>query len=278
MKMSILKYPLMNEAGDDGGDGGGGGGEPSSLNSGEQYAELMSAVPEKFHAFAGEGDDKTFDVSSTLNKVNEGYTELEKQFRSGNRGEEDLPESPDGYKVEAEAFGEGFDTEAFMKRDMVQGFLKGAHAKGIGNKSIQFVLENIATKLMPAMSAERFNKDAAASDQQLAEVFKGEQGADMAKGFARKALSNLTGSNERLNKALVDKFQNDPDFIEFASLIGREMKEDSPANIDKITGGVSIDSLMASEAYLQNDHPGHKAAVEQVAKYFEAKHGNAPAL
>lgn len=276
MKILQSKYNLMNEAGEGDGAGGtgtGGGEGESSLTSGNPNADLMEKVPEKFHAFTGEGDDKAFDVNATLLKQTAGYSELEKRFSAGERGATDLPDNPDSYALKEDAFNEGIDIASEMKKPVHQKFLKGAHAKGYGNKDVQFFLEYAINELAPDVIKNTFEHNAANSDEQLLNTFQTPEAVDRAKANAIKSMKSFSGNTEGRFEALSKKYGNDPDFIEFAAWIGKEMKEDRSANVDQITGGVTVESLMATEAYNDKTHPEHARVMKQVSDAFEAQYG-----
>ena len=80
---------------------------------------FQERVPEKFQVWDGEGDDRAFNLEGSAAKMLESYTALEKS-RGG-------PESPGDYKIDAEAFGEGFNVDEFMADEGTKGFFK-AHA------------------------------------------------------------------------------------------------------------------------------------------------------
>lgn len=282
MKVNLLKSDYLEEAGGEGGAGGSGGdggeGGKTALDDVGEFAAVMEAIPEKFHAFTGEGDDKAFDLGSTATKIASSYSELESRFRSGETGAKDMPDTPEGYSLEAEPFGENFDIDSVMKDPSTKNFLKGAHAKGMGKAQVQYVMEHALKEMLPNAIRSNFETDAANCDAKLCEVFKDQRGADQAKLHAAKAMQRVTDGNSERFEALKGKFGNDPDFIQFAADIGKEMREDSPANIEKITGGVDIEQLVNSEAHLDPKHPDHKRVTQQVAQYYQALHGDKIAI
>lgn len=267
--MKWLKYPLMND------EPGAGGGAPATpppastgsvLNGGAPQTNPYDYMPEKFRVF---GEDKSWNESASAQKMAEAYGNLEKQF--GNR--EAAPETMEGYKLDAESMGEGFNAEEFMKDPKTQGFLKRMHAKGLNNTQLQEVIDYGLNEWAPDM----MNGAKALSESEctaaLKEVWKTDTEYETAVQQAFKAVHQIGGDKFQ---SLIEKYGNDPDFIQFAASIGKEIREDqSPSDPLPLKGGETIESMMMSDAYRNPSHPEHAAVSKRVKAYFESRHGKA---
>ena len=280
--MMIFKYPLMNEAGgmgdagggvaapvtdpaSGGGDGGqsSGGSVLSGAAGGADQGNPFDFVPEKYRVF---GEDESFNLEASAKKMSEGYQSLAKRLGS----DEIPPESPEGYKIDAESFGEGFDAEAFMSDEKTQSFLKSMHAKGMTNAQVQEVLKYGLNEWAPSLMQGNKGLSEQECTQALQEVWSNEAEFNTQVGHAVTALKSVAGEEF---DALMDKYGNDPDFIRIMAQFGREMGEDSPPNDAPITAGESIETLMQSEAYHNPKHPEHVAVSAKVKKHFEKQYG-----
>lgn len=285
--MKIFMYPVMNEADGMGGDGGGGapsGGDTdagtgdagqsgggsvlSGATGGDGEGNAYDFIPEKYRVF---GDNETFDLEASSKKMGEGYQSLTKRL-----GSDDIPpETPEGYELNAEPFGEGFNAKEFMADEKTQGFLKSMHAKGMTNGQIQAVLEYGLNEWAPSLA----EGNQALSEQECADALKQvwETDAEFSTqvNHAVKALKSAAGEEFG---TLMEKYGNDPDFIKVMASFGREMNEDSPPNESfHPEGGKAIEELMASEAYNNPNHPEYKKVSQQVKAYFDKKFGSEPA-
>src|SRR3990167_2282129 len=120
----------------EGGDGGNpaGGGDPApaagSLLAGAA-PEQQEFIPEKYQVKKADG---TLDLEQSSRKLAESYSHLEKRLGSGDAP----PKTADEYAPEVG--GGGFNWEEFKADEGTQSFLKGAHAKGLTNDQVAFVI------------------------------------------------------------------------------------------------------------------------------------------
>lgn len=145
-----LKHLFMNAeqgaeqpgGGNGGGEDGGnnpGAGEPSGnslLSTGAGEPGANDWLPEKFRVM---GEDGKLSIESSARKLAENYTHLEKRMGSGDAP----PKTADEYAPKVEV--EGFNWEEFKADPRMQGFMKTAHAKGITNDQMSFILGRIRT-------------------------------------------------------------------------------------------------------------------------------------
>ncbi len=282
--MNRFNFLVMNEAGDGTGGGDAGGGAPSpEAGEGEQSGSSVLSgasggegsegnpfdfMPEKYRVF---GEDEAFDLEASSKKMSEGYANLAKRL-----GSDDVPpETPEGYELDAEPFGEGFDAKEFMSDEKTQGFLKSMHAKGMTNNQIQAVLEYGLNEWAPELTKGEKGLSEQECADALKQVWETDAEYNTQVGHAFKALKSVAGEEF---DSLIDKYGNDPDFIKVMASFGREMGEDAPPNESfGAEGEATIDELMQSEAYQNTSHPDHDKVSKQVRSFFDKKYGTEPA-
>jgi hypothetical protein len=270
-------YVLMEEAGGEGGAAAGGAGEGEGAAGGEGGSggsaiaggagdlPLHERIPEKFRVFDGEGEEAQFNLEGSASKLLESYTNLEK-----NRGE-GTPETPDGYEIDAEAFGEDFKVDEFMADEGTQSFLKRMHAKGMSNAQVQEVLEYGLKEWAPTFAQGNVDLN----QDQAIEHMKSEVWSDPAQytenmGAANRAYMSLP---EDMQNAVNERIGNDPTFLKVMALFGKEMAEDTSTTEETGLGDTAdIEKLMLSEAYKDPKHPDHEKVSKQVRAFFEKKH------
>lgn len=252
------------------------GGEGATTTTAADGADT-DWLPEKFRVNDAEGK---LDQAASARKLAESYKALE-----AHKGPlPQAPATPEDYKLEApkDAEGkpvEGIDFDAFVADPLFKGFAKDAHAAGLSNEQMQFVVAkylDLAPQLLQADTGLSADEAKAAllklwpDDATLSQNLSGAVRA--IRGFGGEA-DDMPGSR----KSLMEKFGSDPDFIAFASRIAGEMKEDQlPASGTSTTGEHDIQALQASEAYWKPEHPDHGKVKAQVDAYYRSKHGTAP--
>jgi len=273
MKLKTRLRPLyfVDEppaGGDPAPEGGASGG--SVLGGGknnEPATNEWDHIEEKFQVFEGEGDAKKFDLLASSKKQSESYKQLE-----GRMGDtEPAPDDITGYKIDAEKMGENFNAEEFMADESTQGFLKRMHAKGINNAQLNDVLDYAFNEWAPQLIGGNDAMTEETCSTALKEVWKSDEEFSNGTGLAFKALKAFA-SNDSEFGSLMEKYGNDPDFIQFAARVGKEVNEDSGVDPDTILGGESIEALMAGEAYNNPKHPDHANVSAKVKRYYEVKH------
>lgn len=102
---------------------------------------IDTTIPDKFKVTT---EDGTVDYKATLAKMNESYTGLEKRVGTG-----DLPpKTEDEYTSERE----GFSFDEFKQDEGNKAFLKSAHAHGITNKQMDFLLSEYESRAVDLVS------------------------------------------------------------------------------------------------------------------------------
>ncbi|MFX9138210.1 hypothetical protein ABTN47_14950 [Acinetobacter baumannii] len=215
-------------------------------------SSIETAIPEKFKVTA---EDGSVDYKATVAKLSESYTGLEKRVGTGDIA----PKSVDEYKVERE----GFDFEEFKKDESNNSFLKSAHAQGITNKQLDFLLSEYDKRAVDLVS----NSSQIDTDTTV-QTLQSEWGQDYEKNIfnAVKAARACGITDEQINDPMIG---NNVAFIKMAAYFGSQMTEDKPVS-NGTPVNVDIQSLMRSEAFFNPKHPDHKSVKAQIDSYYDS--------
>lgn len=172
------------------------------------------------------------------------------------------PETIDGYEVNVE----GFNYDDFKAIPENQEFLERAREAGLSNEHLGFLLGEY-NQLIPALMEGNAALDNEACISAMKETWGGETDTNF--GFARAAANNAIQNGiltaEEVNSP---EFGNNPPVLKMAAYFGSQLQEDSPPANTQQTGTEDIQSLIASEAYMNESHPDHKRVYAQVANHF----------
>jgi hypothetical protein len=276
--MWMLKHLFMNaetgaEQSGGGGDNDGGNsngnnpgtGEPSgnsllSTGAGEQGANDW--LPEKFRVM---GEDGKLSIESSARKLAENYTHLEKRMGSGDAP----PKTADEYAPKVEV--EGFNWEEFKADPRMQSFMKTAHAKGITNDQMSFILGEYAQRA-PELVGGAAELDSQSATTQLREVWKTDAEFNKNIGLAFRAFNSLA---DDADKGRIDEIGNNPMVIRMLAKVGAEMQEDAPAGGDvNLEEQQTIRDLMKSPAYMDPKHADHERVSATVRAYYQKRYGD----
>lgn len=271
-----LKHLFMNaepgaEQSGGGGDNDGGNGnnpgtsEPSGnslLSTGAGEPGANDWIPEKFRVM---GEDGKLSIESSARKLAENYTHLEKRMGSGDAP----PKTSDEYAPKVEV--EGFNWEEFKADPRMQSFMKTAHAKGITNDQMSFILGEYAQRA-PELVGGAAALDSEAASTQLREVWKTDAEFNKNIGLAFRAFNSLA---DDADKGRIDEIGNNPMVIRMLAKVGAEMQEDAPAGGDvNLEEQQSIRDLMKSPAYMDPKHADHERVSAQVKAYYQKRYGD----
>lgn len=208
--------------------------------------------------------------NSMLSNGHEG--EIQDGGEQGNQGQGNnsdtpkVPESADGYEVNID----GFDFNEFKGIEENKAFLDEAHKAGLSNEQLGFVLgkyNEIIPQLMEASAA----LDNEACIQTMTEAWGNDTQANF--GFAKAAADNAIANGiltaEEVNSP---EFGNNPLVLKMAAYFGQQLGEDTPPKNTQQSGGADIQSLMQSEAYLNESHPDHKRVFAQVQNFYQKQY------
>lgn len=264
----MMGHYLQNET-TEGGEGG--GQQQAAAIEGQQQQQqggnLLDQgagndyIPEKYRV---NGADGKLDINASSRKMAEAYSSLEKRLGSG-----DLPpKSVDDYAPKLDV--EGFDWEEFKKDESSQAFLKGAHAKGLTNAQVEYVLGEYL-KAAPQLVQGSAQLDQQGATEALKGVWKSDAEFKGGVQASYRAVQGFADQGEGIGSManLMAKFGNDPDFIAFTARIGREMNEDT------VPGGQAVSegdfAVQTSELRKQlQDMPLHDPKRAQVQAQLDA--------
>jgi hypothetical protein len=235
----------------------------SSANAGTDY------IPAEYRT---NKEDGSLDLEASSRKIAEAYTTL--KTRSG----EAPPATAEDYAPKIEA--EGFDWEEFKSDEGTQSFLKGAHAKGLTNDQVSFVIGEYLR-----VAPELIGGAAVLTQQDCTTALKAIWTDDQAMSTnvrasyrAAEAFASEKGKPGNFD-ALMAKYGNDPDFIAFTANIGKELKEDNPINsgnsINDQDFAVKSGDLRAQLQALPAHDPKRKGIQQQLDDMYNAKYGKA---
>lgn len=269
-----LGHFLHQEAGE-GGDPSGGSTPPAAtppagsvLNAGA----TNDWIPEKYRT---NKEDGSLDLEASSRKVADAYKHLETRLGSGDAPPKDAGE----YSVKLEGV-EGFNWDEFKADESTQSFLKGAHAKGMTNAQVEYVIGEYL-KAAPGLvegGAQLSNEDCTAAlkaawgdDQAMQTNLKSSYRA--AEAFASEA--GKPGNFQ----TLMAKYGNDPDFIAFTANIGKELAEDTLITqgvVNEQDFAVKTAELRKQLEELSPHDPKRVQIQQQLSTLYSAKYDKKP--
>ncbi|MCK6807404.1 hypothetical protein [Enterobacter cloacae] len=273
-----IKHLFMNaepgaEQSGGGGDNDGGSsngnnpgtGEPSGnslLSTGAGEPGASDWLPEKYRVM---GEDGKLNIEGSARKLADAHTSLEK--RLGSVGTP--PKTADEYEPKVEV--EGFNWEEFKADPRMQSFMKSAHAKGITNDQMSFILGEYAQRA-PELVGGAAALDSEAASTQLREVWKTDAEFNKNIGLAFRAFNSLA---DDADKGRIDEIGNNPMVIRMLAKVGAEMQEDAPAGGDvNLEEQQTIRDLMKSPAYMDPKHADHERVSARVKAYYQKRYGD----
>lgn len=182
----------------------------------------------------------------------------------------------DGYKVNVpEALKDTLNADVLAKDEGFKGFMAKLHAAGASQKVVDAAVGELLTRgaalrgAMPAL-------DAADCEAQLKQEdgWKSDQEYAKQVGVAFNAGKQIFGKDF---EGVLKDYGNDPRIIRGLATIGKEMQEDrgpSPEAAQQIQD--NLDTLMASPAYLNGNHPQHAATMAKVDALTKQQVGTRP--
>ncbi|MBJ8445886.1 hypothetical protein [Acinetobacter bereziniae] len=213
---------------------------------------INSDIPDKFKVT---GEDGSIDYQATLSKMNDSYAYLEKRV-----GTSDLPpKTEDEYSIERE----GFDFNEFKKDESNNSFLKSAHAQGITNKQLDFLLTEYDKRAIDLVSNNsQLDTDTAVNTLQT------EWGKDYESNIfnAVKAARSAGLTEEHFNDPSIG---NNVAVIKALAYFGSQLQEDR-ATSNGVPVKEDIQTLLRSDALHDPRHPEHKATKERIDVYYNS--------
>ena len=176
------------------------------------------------------------------------------------------PESIDGYQVEVE----NFNFDEFKAIPENQEFLERAREAGLDNDSLNFLLKEY-NELIPALMENNAALDNETTVKTMTEAWgaEAEQNFSYAQAVAGNLIANGVLTAEEVNDP---SFGNNPLVLKMAAYFGQQLNEDTPPSNTQQSGGLDVESLMHSEAYLNESHPDHKRVFNQVQNFYQKQY------
>lgn len=223
--------------------------------------EQPAAIPDKYIVKNEAGE---VDWQASALKQAQGYQALAQRMGSG----EAPPKTADEYAPELP---QGISMDQLKSDPMFAGFLKGAHAVGLNNKQVSYLLGEFQQRvqLMQDQAA-----DPAIAEAELGKVWTTQQQMDRGLQGAYRGTHAFAADAEHAAR-LEKKFGSDPDFLRLMAKVGAELGEDTLPD-----GGLTsaetetLESLRKSQAYNDAKHPEHAKTVAQVKRLYEKAHPN----
>jgi hypothetical protein len=176
------------------------------------------------------------------------------------------PKDPDSYQLDLP---QGLSMDAVKTDPMFAGFLKGAHAKGLNNGQVSYLLGEFQQRLQ---LLDQQRNDPGVAEAELRKTWQTDQQMEQGLSSAYRAASAFAGDQETLAR-LDKKFGNDPDYLRLMANIGKELGEDKPVGGLTSVEADTLESLMGSKSYLDSKAPDHAAVVAKVRALYAKRYG-----
>lgn len=218
-------------------------------------AAPASPIPAKYHV---KREDGSIDEAASIAKWSDGHKALEQRLGAGDAP----PQTPEAYEPKVPA---GLKLEDLKADPLFNGFLKGAHARGMTNAHVSYVLEAMAER-------EAMRNSPELAEPELRKVWVTDDQMKRGLSDAWRATNAFAAGDEPRMQRIEAKFANDPDFLWLMAQVGKELHEDPG-----VDGALSasetetLESLMASKAYMDAKHPEHAQTVARVQRLYQKR-------
>jgi len=221
-------------------------------------------IPEKHRVAKADG---TIDIEASARKVAEAHRHLEQKLGSGDVP----PKTAEEYAPKVE--GEGFNWDEIKTDPSMQSFLKGAHAKGITNDQLSYILGEY-WKAAPELMQGARQLDEKAATAELRQEWKTDTEFKQNVGLAFKAFSAFASEADR---ARIDEIGNNPVVLRLLANIGKEMQEDSPVSGTSLPEGdfnTRVAELRAELEKLPQSDPRRKQVKAEIDGLYARRYGS----
>ncbi|WP_433886945.1 hypothetical protein [Pseudomonas vranovensis] len=265
-----LGHFLQNVAGEGGEQSGGAATQATQT---QQTSTVLGTgvnndwMPEKYRT---NKEDGSLDLEASSRKVADAYRNLETRLGSGDAP----PKSHEEYAPKIEA--EGFDWEEFKKDEGTQSFLKGAHAKGLSNSQVEYVIGEYL-KAAPGLiggAAQLTQQDCTAALQAVWTDPQAMTSNVQASYRAAHTFASEAGKPGNF-ESLMSKYGNDPDFIAFTANIGKELSEDTQiagGAVNEVDFNVKTAELREQLAKMPIHDPKRAGIQQQLDQMYDARY------
>ena len=225
---------------------------------------LAERIPEKYRVTK---EDGSFDIEASTAKLVDSYANLEKRMGSGDAP----PKAPEEYAPEVP---EGFNLDTIKEDPLYQDFLKGAHAKGMTNKQVGWILEEFTKRQGMAAEAESGQLSVDQLRAELAPVW-----GDDPKAFdagIQSGLKAIKAYMPNITQEQLATIPNHPLIMQLLAAVGKEVGEDtrvSAGAIDAKDFDSQVAEIMAEIATLPERDPRRLQLLEKKAGLFAKRYG-----
>lgn len=164
--------------------------------------------------------------------------------------------------------------DALKSDPMFAGFLKGAHAKGLSNSQVSYVLAEFQQRVQ-LMQDQAADPDVSEAELLKMAGLRPDTAPELiaAKFYKPSYRGTQAFAADQEHAARIDKkFGSDPDFIRLMAKVGAELGEDTlPAGGLTNVEAETLESLRKSEAYNDAKHRDHAATVAKVSMLYEKR-------
>lgn len=239
---------------------GSGAGPASGADSGADW------IPEKHRVTKADG---SLDLEASARKVADAHRHLEQRLGSGDVP----PKTPEEYAPTVEA--DGFNWDELKADPDMQGFLKGAHAKGITNDQLSYVLgEYFKTAPQLVNGAKQMDTEGATAE--LRKEWKTDAEFQQNVSLALRAFQAFATEADR---ARIDEIGNNPMVVRMLAAIGKELPEDSAVHgqpLAQADWDTKTHELRQQLATLPTHDPRRQHVMAELNGLYERRYGAAP--
>jgi hypothetical protein len=218
--------------------------------------------------------DGATDWEATARNAEQARQHLERRLGAGDMP----PAAATDYKLTIpEAFAEKVKAEDLSKDQGFQDFSKSLHAAGLSQKQYDMVVAEFldrGEKMRHGIEA----MDNAACVGALKQLPGWQSDTDY-KAQMDKAVAAAKAYGGANFEAILTDYGNDPRICQLLAAVGAEVSEDQQASPEQTAATVqSLDTLMASKAYMNDRDPMHATVVAQVTALQQKVAGNRPVV
>ena len=230
-----------------------------------------AAIPDKFVVKKADGST---DYEATLQKTLGSYVHLEQRLGSGDVP----PETEAGYTLDYSAFPDGVK----INPEGEKALLKSLHSAGMTNKQVQTVINKYGEvikqgqDILKQQDAERVTATLTGVADELKTAWGANNDANIRasqRGFAHLADE---ADKKDIAKIGVDAKATYRILMKVLAKVGAGITEDTQIVNAEGAGGLNetLDALMSSKAYTDENDPQHKATVAKVTALYQKKYPN----
>jgi hypothetical protein len=209
-------------------------------------------------------EDGTIDLEASAAKLSDGYDHLAKRL-----GGDDVP--PKTAEEYAPDVPEGIDMEALKADPLYQDFLKSAHARGMSNKNVSWLLDEFAKR--QGGQAEPAAMDVDTLRAELAPVW-GDDPKAFDKGI-NDGLRAIKAYMPGISQEQLASIPNSPIVMQLLAAIGKEVGEDKriqAAPVDAKSFEDELTALKAHPAFNDPRHVEHKQIMQKKSELFARRY------